>query len=245
MTIINESMAKHFFAGRNPISLHICFDEKYDASRACEIVGVVKDAHYFGLRQATQPMVYRALWQPGASSRALCIRTSREAPGIVEAIRRQVTAIDPAIPVLDTRTIEQQIDNNILEERLIATLSSFFGSLALLLAGVGLYGVVSFAVTRRTREIGIRMALGAERSAVLWLVVRGAAVLVLAGAAIGIPVALAISRLVKAFLYGISAQDPLAIVIGTLVLAGVAALASLVPVRRATKVDPLVALRYE
>ncbi len=127
----------------------------------------------------------------------------------------------------------------------MATLSGFFGILALLLAGIGIYGMLSFAVTRRTREIGIRMALGAQREAVLWLVLRDAGLLVLAGAAMGIPAALASGRLVKAFLYGISPQDPLTIVLGSIVLAGAAALACLIPARRATRVDPMVALRNE
>ncbi len=243
--IITESLAKRFFEGRNPIGMHIFMDEKYDAARAFEIVGVVREAYYFGLRTAPEGMIYQPVWRAGAGSREVTIRTSREAPEIVAAVRREVTALDPAIPVLNSRTIEQQIDNNILEDRLIATLSSFFGALALLLAGVGLYGVISYTVTRRTREIGIRMALGAERPAVVWLIVRDAALLVLMGAAIGIPSALAITRLVKAFLYGISPQDPVTMVIGTAVLAGVAAIASLVPARRATKVDPVIALRYE
>lgn len=160
-------------------------------------------------------------------------------------VRRQVTAIDSAVPVLDARTIQQQIDNDILQERLIAMLSSFFGSVALLLAGVGLYGVISYAVARRTREIGIRMALGAQRRSVLWLVIRDAALLVAAGAVIGIPAALAATRLVKAFLYGISPQDPLSIAAVTAVLVAVAALAGLLPARRATEVDSNTALRYE
>ena len=243
--IITESLAKRFFEGRSPIGMHICMDEKYDAARAYEIVGVVREAYYFGLREAPEGMIYQPVWRAGAGSREVTIRTGREAPGIVAAVRREVTALDPAIPVLNSRTIEQQIDNNILEDRLIATLSSFFGVLALLLAGVGLYGVISYAVTRRTREIGIRMALGAERPTVVWLVVRDAALLVIAGAAIGIPSALAVTRLVKAFLYGISAQDPVTMVIGTAVLAGVAVIASLAPAWRATRVDPVIALRYE
>jgi predicted permease len=245
VSIINESMAKRFFAGRNPVGLHLTLSEKYDPARAYEVVGVVKDAHYFGLREALEPMVYVPTWRPGAGPRTLCFRTNREAPELIEVVRRQVTAIDPAIPVLDWKTMKQQIDNNILEDRLIATLSGFFGFLALLLAGVGLYGVISYAVTRRTREIGIRMALGAERSSVLWLVIRDASLLVITGAALGIPSALALTRLVKAFLYGVGAQDPITLAASALVLICVAAVASLLPARRATKVDPLVALRYE
>ena len=245
VTIVNESLARHFFAGRNPIGLHICLDEKYDAARAYEVVGVVKDVRYFGLRPATEPMVYVPVWNQDPGSRALCIRTAGAEAGVTEAVRRQVTAIDPSVPVLATRTIEQQIDNNVLEDRLLTTLSGFFGGLALLLAAVGLYGVISYAVTRRTREIGIRMALGAERSSVVWLVARYAAGLVLAGAAIGVPAALALSRLVKTFLYGISAQDPAAIAAATATLLLAAGVASLLPALRATKVDPMTALRHE
>ena len=245
VTIINESMARHFFAGRNPLGLHICMDEKYDAARAYEIVGVVKDVRYFGLRRATEPMVYLPVWSRDPGSRALCIRTADAGAGIADAVRRHVTALDPSVPLMATRTIEQQIDNNVLEDRLLTTLSGFFGGLALLLAAVGLYGVISYAVTRRTREIGIRMALGAERSSVVWLVARYAAGVVLVGAAIGVPAALALSRLVKTFLYGISAQDPTAIVVATATLLLAAGVASLLPALRATKVDPMTALRHE
>jgi ABC-type antimicrobial peptide transport system permease subunit len=141
--------------------------------------------------------------------------------------------------------MQQQIDQDILVERLIATLSSFFGLLALLLAAVGLYGVISYGVTRRIREIGIRMALGAQRLSVLWLVMRRAAAFLLLGALIGVPAALLVTRLVKSLLYGVDGQDPMAIVMATVVLSAIAAIASFLPARRATKVDPMVALRYE
>ena len=190
-------------------------------------------------------MMYVAVWREQASARALVLRTNARAMGIGDALRREGTAIDPAIPVMSMRTIEQQIDNNIMEDRLMTTLSGFFGVLALLLAAVGLYGVISYAVTRRTREIGIRMALGAERGSVVWLVGRHAAALVLIGAAIGIPAALALSKLVKTFLYGIQPQDMTAILASLAVLFLVAAVASAIPARRATRVDPMVALRQD
>ena len=244
-TIVNESFAKKFFAGRDPVGLHICLDEKYDPARAYEVIGLVQDARYFGLRNNTEPMVYLPVWKNGAGSLETVIRTSEAAGPLTETLRRHVTAIDPSIPVLAARSIETQIDNNILEDRLLTTISGFFGVLALLLAAVGLYGVISYAVTRRTREIGVRMALGAARSSVMWLVARYAAGLVLAGAAIGIPAALALSRFVKTFLYGIGAQDAGAIAGATLTLVVAAGLASFIPARRATRVDPIVALRHE
>jgi ABC-type antimicrobial peptide transport system permease subunit len=173
------------------------------------------------------------------------VGTSAQNSRLTNAIRRAITAIDPAVPLLSTRTIEQEIDNNILVDQLLTTLSGFFGVLALLLSAVGLYGVISYAVTRRTREFGLRMALGAERSSVIGLVARYTAVLVLSGAAIGVPAALALSKLVKSFLFGITAQDPAAIVAATLTLMFAGALASFVPTWRATRVDPVVALRHE
>jgi putative ABC transport system permease protein len=205
----------------------------------------VGDVHYFGLRDKTEAMVYLPVWKARAGGRALVIRTADNSAGVVDAVRRHVASLDPAIPVVGARTIEQYVDQNILVDRLLATLSGFFGGLALLLAAVGLYGVISYSVTRRTREIGVRMALGAERRSVLWLVARYAGGLVLAGAAIGIPAALALSKFVKSFLYGIGAQDTMAIAGATATLLAAAAIAAFVPARRATNVDPIVALRHE
>jgi predicted permease len=245
VVIVSESMARHFFAGKNPVGMHLCLEEEYRADRAYEIIGVVKDVHYFGLREAVEPMVYMPVWRGEIPFRALCIHTSHNLPAIVEGVRRKVSAIDSGIPVLSARTMQQQIDSHILEDRIIATVSSFFGVLALLLAGVGMYGVISYTVTRRTREIGIRMALGAQRASIQWLVLRDSGLLVLAGAVIGIPAALAASRLIRATLYGVAPQDPLAIVLATAALAAVAAIASFLPARRAARVDPIVALHME
>ena len=243
--IVNETFARRFFDGRSAVGKHLCLGETYDPARAYEIVGVAKDAHYFGLREATEAMVYLPIWRQDAGFSILCVRTGSQPAGLAAAIRRQVAAIDPVVPLLSSRSIEQEVDNNILVDRLLTTLSGFFGGLALLLAAVGLYGVISYAVTRRTREIGLRMALGAERSSVIWLVARYATLLVLAGAAIGVPASLALSRLVKAFLFGVTAQDPFTIAGATLTLVLAATLAALLPTWRATRVDPMVALRHE
>jgi predicted permease len=245
VAIINQSFAAHFFEGRNPIGMHVVTDEQYKPDKAYEIVGVVKDVHSFGLRAPLEPMLYFPVWRPQPRSRDICIRTSRDVRQLAAAIQQQVTAIDPGVPVLSARSMHQQIDQDILVERLIATLSSFFGLLALLLAAVGLYGVISYGVTRRIREIGIRMALGAQRLSVLWLVMRRAAAFLLLGALIGVPAALLATRLVKSLLYGVDGQDPMAIVMATVVLSAIAGIASFLPARRATKVDPMVALRYE
>jgi predicted permease len=245
VTIVSESFAKRFFEGRNPIGMHVCLQEEYDPARAYEVVGVVKDARYFGMREAVEPMIYVPAWRPGPESKVLCIRTARDDGAVVADVRREVTAIDAAVPVLASRTMREQIDEDIVVERLIATLSGFFGLLALLLAGVGLYGVIAHTVSRRTREIGIRMALGAQRSSVLWLVLRDAALLVAGGAAVGIPAALVLTRLVRTFLYGVGAQDFFTLAAGVVMLVVVAAVASLVPARRATSIEPNTALRCE
>src|SRR5262249_37608298 len=149
VAIINQSFADHFFEGRNPIGMHVAIDEQYRADRAYEIVGVVKDVHSFGLRAPLEPMLYFPVWRPQPRSRDICIRTSRDVRQLAATIQQQVTAIDPGVPVLSVRSMHQQVDQDILVERLIATLSSFFGLLALLLAAVGLYGVIFFRVSRR------------------------------------------------------------------------------------------------
>ncbi len=243
--IINESSAKQFFGGRNPIGLHIALDEKYNPERAYEIVGIVKDSYYFSLRETPKPMLYVPTWRALWPSRSVCVRTTRSAPELIETVRHLAAGLDPSVPVTHSRTLQDQVDANVLEDRLIATLSGFFGMLALLLAGVGLYGVLSYAVTRRTREIGIRVALGARRPEVLTLILCDAALLVGIGVAIGVPAAIAASKVIKSLLYGVGAQDPIAIAGGTLILLAVGALAGIVPALRATRVDPMVALRYE
>jgi predicted permease len=245
VAIVSESMAKRFFGGRNPIGMHVCLLQEYDPSKAYEIVGVVGDARYLGLREAVEPMIYLPAWRPGPARKMVCIRTDRDEATILGAVRHHVMALDAAIPVLAARTMQSFIDENIVVERLIATLSGFFGALALLLAGVGLYGVMAHAASRRTREIGIRMALGASRSSVLWMVLGDAALMVGVGGAIGIPVALVLTRLTRTFLYGVSAQDPLTVVAGFMTLTAVAAFASLLPAVRAMKVQPNTALRCE
>ena len=141
--------------------------------------------------------------------------------------------------------MEQQIDNNILQEKLVATLASFFGVVALLLASIGLYGMMAYAVTHRTREIGIRMALGARHSTVRWLVLRDALAMVIVGAAIGLPAALAVTRYASSLLYGVTPRDPLSAVAATLTLLTVALIASYIPARRASLVEPTIALRSE
>jgi predicted permease len=245
VAIVTESFATRFLAGGSPVGRRLSLTEEYDAGRAYEVIGVVKDARYFGLRESPEPMVYLPTWRGGLGSKSLCVRATADISGLVPLARSAVRRIDPAVPLLSARTIEEQVDSDIVQERLVATLAGFFGAVALLLACIGLYGVISYLVTRRTREIGIRVALGATSAGVLRLVVGDAAVLVGIGAAIGIGGAIALSRLVRSLLYGISPQDPITVAAGVAVLFVVAMMAVVMPVRRALRIHPSEALRYE
>jgi ABC-type antimicrobial peptide transport system permease subunit len=173
------------------------------------------------------------------------VRTTGDPELLIEAVRREVHTLDATVPILQARTIEQQMDNNLLAERLIATLAGFFGLLAMMLAAVGLYGVMAQSVTGRTREMGIRMALGADRGSLLWMVLREALILVAIGTVIGVPAALAVTKYAASFLYGVTARDPWITAAAAVFLAAVAMFASYVPARRASRLDPNRALRYE
>jgi ABC-type antimicrobial peptide transport system permease subunit len=175
----------------------------------------------------------------------LVVRTAGNSTSVAAAVRREARAMDPRMPMFEVETLATQVAASLREERLLATLSSGFGLLALLLSCLGLYGILSYAVAQQTREIGIRMALGAARRDVLWLVLRDALWLVLFGVVLGLPAALAASRLVASQLFDIGTADPFALGLATLALLVVAAIAGYLPARRATRVDPLVALKYE
>ncbi len=245
VAIVNQAFARHFFAGTSPIGRHFWWGEKPDAAKSFEIVGLVKDSKYFDLRKPVESMVYVPVWRFGAGSRILCIRSSGAPQQLAGAIRSAVGSIDNAIPILQTITMQDQFDNNIAQERVVTSLCSFFGGLAVLLAALGLYAVMAHTVARRYREIGIRMALGAGSGNVLRLVLRDTLWMIGIGAAIGLPAAFALTRLVQSFLFGLTPQDPLSIILATAALIIVTALAGYIPARRATKVDPMVALRYE
>ncbi len=245
VVIVNESFAKKFFPNRQVVGARMCRGDKFKMDESYEIIAVVKDARYFSVREAVEPMVYFPTWRNGAGMLELLVRTTAEPERIAGAIRREAAALDPAIPVLQTLTMSEQFDNNISRERLLTTLCGFFGALALLLAAVGLYGVMVQSVTRRVREIGIRMALGAQGPEVLWLILREVTVMVGIGALIGLPLALGLTRLVRTYLFGLTPQDPASIAGSVLVLLSVTALSGLIPARRATRVDPMIALRFE
>jgi putative ABC transport system permease protein len=254
--IINESMARRFFGNESPIGRRFGFSNSVgrcagasepDPASQIEIIGVVKDVKYASLRNEARTMFYLPYYQAttGRGQMTLVVRTAGDPTSVAVAVRREARAMDPGMPMFEVETLATQIAASLQRERLLATLSSGFGLLALLLSCLGLYGIMSYTVARRTNEIGVRMALGADRRDVLWLALRDALRLVLIGAALGVPAALAASRLIASQLFGISAADPGAVVAATLALLVVAAVAGYLPARRATRVDPLVALRCE
>jgi len=194
-------------------------------------------------------MLYLPYVQPPSGSLefdiALEIRTARNPESLAGAVRQVIRNVDNNVPILAFTTLAEEVNNSLAQERLVADLSSFFGLLALILASVGLYGVMTYTVSRRTGEIGIRMALGARRPQVLWTVLRESLALVAIGVLIGIPLVVVFAHLVSSQLYGITKGDPLTVCVATVLQASTAAIASYIPAWRATKVDPMVALRYE
>jgi predicted permease len=207
-----------------------------------EIIGVVRDAKYSDLRREISPMMYLPQTAQAASFE---VRTSGDPQALVPLIRRTIAQINPNLPLRDVTTESQQIDRLLFQERLVARLSGFFGLLALASACIGLYGLLAYEVARRTREIGVRMALGAQGQDVLRLVVKQGLLLALVGAVIGIGVAIGVTRYLEAMLYEVRADDPVTIVAVSALLVLVALAACIIPARRATSVDPIVALRYE
>ncbi|MFB3825542.1 MAG: ABC transporter permease [Bryobacteraceae bacterium] len=245
VAVVNESFARRYFGGQSPVGKRFSQGMEYRAGKSFEIIGVVRDAHYFNLREEVEPMVYVPAWTAASERMWLCVRTAGEPAALISGVRRRVREIDPGLWIMNARTLEQNLDDNIVQERMVATLSGLFSLLALALAAVGLYGVMAHAVTRRTREIGIRMAMGAPRGEVLWMVLRDALLMAAAGAVLGIPAALALSKLAASLLFGVSPQDPVTLAAAVALLGVVAAAASWLPARRAATVDPMDALRYE
>jgi predicted lysophospholipase L1 biosynthesis ABC-type transport system permease subunit len=208
-------------------------------------VGVVADAKYGNLRERATPMLYVPFTQYPAKLNELQVRTATDPSAVAAQLRRELAAVDRRIAVVRVSRMQDQVDASIAGERLIARLASVFGLLALLLSAVGVYGVVAYLSAQRSVEIGIRMALGARRPQVLWLVLRQVLVLVVAGGLAGTVVAILASRLVVSQLHGLTAQDPFTIVVALVALSGAALAAGCIPASRATRIDPVIALRAE
>ena len=210
------------------------------------IVGVVSGFRNRSLRDEDRPMYFMPyLRDESPSGYTFYVRASGSPAELASSIRREVQKLAPTVPLFEMRPMEAQIDQDLSIERAVAVMSGFFGVLAAVLAAIGLYGVMAFTVTRRTREIGIRVALGAERNTVLWLVLREVALMTVIGIGVGLPVAIALSRYVQSQLFGLSPNDPITYAAAIAAMFGIAALAGLIPANRASRLDPIKALRYE
>jgi len=241
--VINETLAARLWPGEDPLGRRISVAGP--EGPFLEVIGVVRDSKDRSLGEAAHPYVYQHLLQSYDPKMTLVVRTAGEPQAITPIIREQIRALDANLPVADVKTLQAQLDLSLFPSRVAAWTLGGFGALALLLAGLGIYGVVSYTVAQRTREIGVRMALGAKEKDVLGLVLWDGVIVIVAGLAIGLLLAAISTRLIAGFLYGVEAMDPLTFVGVPLILGIVALGASYLPARRATKVDPLVALRYE
>jgi predicted permease len=259
VAVVNQAFVKKFFPKEDPIGRHFGnFDQKYAADY--EIVGVVADAKYNNPRDDYRPMYFRPLTQynRGFKESQMAVAEGRslfpnsitvqfvgDAAALESAARRTLSNINPDLTMIDFKSLDYQVADNFNQERLVSRLTGLFGLLALVLASVGLYGITAYSVARRTSEIGLRMALGANRQNVLTLVLRRALLLVALGLALGVPVALLGGRLMRSQLYGVSTYDPLTLGGAILVLSLFAALAGFIPARRAARIEPMTALRIE
>ena len=245
VAMVNEAFVRHFFPDGHGVRRRFGFNN--DAS-GIEIVGMLNDAQFHDARQEIKPIVFMPMLQEASQFALECeleIRVAGDPESVSNEVRQAVAEIDRNLPISDTRTLRAQVAGTFDSQRLAAKLVSFFGVLALLLASVGLYGVLAHAVQRRTREIGVRMALGAQRGDVVWMILRDTLVLLLIGLALGVPLALGGGRFVQSQLFGLGAADPVSFSLAAVTLAAVAVVTGLVPARRATRVDPLTAVRAE
>jgi len=243
VVIVNQAFVKRYFGGGNPLGARVAMGASPDAKPDSEIVGVVEDISYRSVREQWEQAFYPIGAELSGSNFYVRFRGTPESA--FRSIRAILHNADPALPITYFRTLGEQIDRSLNTERILAALSSSLGTLALLLSLVGLYGVMSFVVTQRTREIGIRLALGATRLSTVWLVIGDALVMIAAGTAIALPCVWALGRFVESQLYDVKPTDPVTILAATLILCSTALVAALIPAHRASAVNPTDALRFE
>jgi predicted permease len=242
--IVNEAFVKRYLGGRSPLGVRICQGSGPDAKPNLEIVGIMSNFSYRGLREESEQAYFPFFEGEGAGG-TFYVRVRGRPESFLPSLRAIVHSADPALPMTDFRTLDEQVDRSLNTEHMLATLSGSFSTLALLLSLVGLYGVMSFVVTQRTREIGIRLALGATRWSAIWLVLRDALAMILSGIGLGLPFVWALGRLVESQLYDVKPSDPAVIAITILVLCSAGLGAALIPAHRASGVNPTDALRVE
>ena len=248
VAVINETMARRFFPGDDPIGRSFSLTNPFDPARAIRIVGLVADVKANTLKDAAPPKFYVPHLQSPEMLpflQTLSIRTRGEPMAVASQVRRIVSSVDANASVIEVRTLQEEINRTLVEDRLVVQLAGFFGAVALILACLGLYGSLSYSVARRTREIGIRIAVGAGTRSVLWLVLGDVLAVLAIGTAVGIPLAVATEQLAASLLFGLSPLDPATMIASVLLLAALAALVGYVPARRAAATDPVLALRQE
>ena len=243
VVIINEAAVRKFFPNEDPLGRR--FGSSVETSGEMEVVGVLKDVKYDSVRDEAPPTMYVPYLQTRVGSPVFEVRTAGLPTSAAGAVREAVRQIDPNLPLMDVSTQIEQVELRFRQEKLFAQAYTLFGGLALLLAAIGLFGLMSYNVSRRTNEIGIRMALGAQRQDVLRLVMRESMILVAIGVAGGLAIALGAGHLVTTLLYGLPPTDAISIALATGVMVLVSAVAGYIPARRASRVDPMVALHYE
>jgi putative ABC transport system permease protein len=241
VAVISQALAQRFFAGEDPVGQRL--RPNWMTKGFYEIVGVVGDVRHRGLEGDLVQTIYLPSLRLGYTN--LVIRTTNNPISLAAAVRKEVAAIDPHQPVANIKTMEQWVSSSVAEPRFRTLLLGLFSAVALLLSVVGIYGVLSYAVTQRTHDLGIRMALGARAGDVLGMVIRQGMKLAFAGIAIGLAAAFALTRLMQELLFGVQATDPMTFAAIALLLAIIALLACYLPARRAAQVDPMIALRHE
>jgi predicted permease len=241
-SIINATMARRFFPGQSAVGKRWSYGDKIDRN-ALVVVGVVEDARYTGVRGTPPNMVYRLIdSSPDDVLSDIEVRTSGDPAALIRTVRETLTETEPRLPIIEVVALRDRIARGVSSDRMVARLTSMFGALALLLASLGLYGTISYGISRRVSELGLRMALGADRSMVLWMVLREALTLVVVGAVLGLPMAFLAGRSMRTLLYNVPAADPWSFSVGAVLLVAVAAVAAYLPAHRASRIEPMVAL---
>jgi predicted permease len=248
VAVVNEAFVRTFFPEeKHPDARTLSFDDsKPEGGESTWIVGVVSDIRHAGIQKEAKPTVYVPIDEgKNAGLPTIVVRTRMPAAALLGSLYRELPKVGHAIVVSDFGTIRQHIDDSIFEQRLLAAIGGFFGALALVLAAVGLYGVIAYGTALRTAEIGVRIALGAQRSQLVWTILGDSLALVGAGLAMGLLAAMGAARAVRSLLFGVQPADPMAFIVTALVLAAAGLAAALLPARRAARLDPMRALRHE